>query len=180
MTRILKFLSIIFISSLLITSILGLLVRPHTYITRTLIIESPVNVVWRQLLNYHDYQVWQQDIKKAVLNSGGELSEGASIRFYHKAYENEISHEERIVTLENDNKLSFLREGLNENPLLKDFKTTYLLKRLLDGTTEISVSVSYQTEGFVTRIYNQLFLRSAYADICDKNLAALRKLIENS
>jgi uncharacterized membrane protein len=180
MTRMLKFFSILLLASLILTVILGLFVRPNTYITRAVVIESPVNVVWRHLLDYNNYKIWQKGIKKVVLNNGDALWEGAALRFYSVDYESEIAHEERVVKLENDNQISFIREGQNENDLLKDFQTTYLVKRLLDGTTELSVRISYHTTSFVTRIYNQLYLRSSYTEDCEKNLAALRKLIENS
>ena len=155
MTRLLKFVSVLFLIFLVVSIILGLFVRPNTYFTRAVVIESPINVVWRHLLDHNNYQIWQKGVKRVVLNSGTELWEGAVLRFHYMDYEGNISHEERIAQLEPDNQIVFLREGLNENPLLKNFKTTYLIKRLQDGSTEITVSVSYSTSGFVTRIYNQ-------------------------
>jgi len=180
MTRILKIFSLTFIAGLLLLIILGMFVKPVTYVTRTIVIESPAKVVWRHLLEYNSYQVWQKGIKKVLLTKGDELWEGATLRFYHMDQKREISHEERIVKLEDDNQIDFLREGLNENPLLQDFQTSYHVKRLLDGTSEVTVRISYHTSGFVTRIYNQLFLRASFAADCDNNLDALRKVIENS
>jgi len=180
MTKILKIFSITFMAGLLLLIILGLFMKPLTYVTRTIVIESPATVVWRHLLEYNSYQVWQKGVKKVVLNKGGELWEGATLRFYHMDQEREISHEERVVKMDDNNQISFLQEGLNKNPLLHDFQTTYLVKRLLDGTSELTIRISYHTSGFVTRIYNQLFLRASFATDSDKNLNALRKLIENS
>ena len=82
--------------------------------------------------------------------------------------------------MESDKKLILQRIGLNENPLLKNYQTSYNLKPLLDGTTEITIEISYQPASFVTRIYNQLLLKSSISNTCDKNLIALRDLIENS
>jgi len=180
MTKILKIFSISFMAGLLLLIILGLFMKPVTYVTRTIVIESPTTVVWRHLLEYNSYQDWQKGVKKVVLNKGDELWEGATLRFYHIDQEREISHEERVVKIDANSQISFRRDGLNENPLLQDFQTTYLVKRLLDGTSELTIRISYHTSGFVTRIYNQLFLRANYSADCDKNLGALRKLIDNS
>ena len=180
MTRILKLFSIIFITCMVLLIIVGLFVKPVTYITRTVVIESPATVVWRHLLEYNGYQSWQKGVKKVILIKGDKIREGATLRIYHTDQPKEIAHEERVVKLDDENQISFLREGLNENPLLRDFQTTYLIKRLLDGTTEITVTISYRTSGFVTRIYNQIFLRTDYGVEGEKNLLALRKLIENS
>ena len=86
-------------AGLLLLIILGLFMKPVTYVTRTIVIESPTTVVWRHLLEYNSYQDWQKGVKKVVLNKGDELWEGATLRFYHMDQEREISHEERVVLI---------------------------------------------------------------------------------
>ena len=107
MTKILKIFSITFMAGLLLLIILGLFMKPVTYVTRTIVIESPTTVVWRHLLEYNSYQDWQKGVKKVVLNKGDELWEGATLRFYHMDQEREISHEERVVKIDANSQISF-------------------------------------------------------------------------
>ena len=158
---------------------IGLFARPDTYFTRTQVIKSPVAVVWRHLIDIDNYPFWQSEIRKVEINKGPQIWKGATLRCYLVAYDSTLFHEERVTALEYDNSITFLRSGINENPLFKDFKTSYTLKRLLDGTTEISVTVSYRTTSFITRIFNQLYLRMVMGGLHEKNLAALRDLIES-
>jgi hypothetical protein len=177
--KLIKFFSIIFCVLICILIAIGLFARPDTYITRTQVIKSPVAVVWRHLIDIDNYPAWQSEKRKVEINKGPQIWKGATLRYYLVAYDSTLFHEERVTALEQDNSITFLRSGINENPLFKDFKTSYTLKRLLDGTTEISVAVSYRTTSFITRIYNQLYLRTALGGLSIKNLAALRDLIES-
>ncbi len=179
MLKLIKIFSIIFCVIFCILIGIGLFARPNTYFTRTQVIKSPVAVVWKHLIDIDNYPAWQSEIRKVEINKGPKIWKGATLRCYLVAYDSTIFHEERVTALERDNSITFLRSGINKNPLFKDFKTSYTLKRLLDGTTEISVVVSYRTTSFITRIYNQLYLRTMLAGSSYNNLAALRDLIES-
>jgi hypothetical protein len=177
--KLIKILSIIFCVSICILIGIGLFARPNIYFTRTQVIKSPVAVVWKHLIDVDNYPAWQSEIREVEINKGPQIWKGATLRCYLMAYDSLVYHEERVTALEHDNNITFLRSGINENPLFRDFKTSYTLKRLLDGTTEISVAVSYRTNSFITRILNQLYLRMAIGNLSERNLAALRDLIES-
>jgi hypothetical protein len=170
----------IFILLLIIMISIGIFAPKYTYLSRTQVIKSPVNLVWRQIITIDNYTKWQRDLKKVTLNKGDQLWNGATVRFYRKEYEASVFHEEQVTAMESDKSITLQRTGLNENPLLRDYQTSYSLKPLLDGTTEITIEISYQPASFVTRIYNQLLLKSSISSICNENLIALRDLIENS
>jgi len=180
MTKLLKIFAALFVMAILIMISIGVFAPRNSYLTRTQVIKSPVNVVWRQLITIENYAIWQKNLDKVMLNKGEKLWTGATVRYYMKEYEALLFHEEQVTVLETDKKLTMDRVGLNENPLLKDFQTSYNLKRLLDGTTEITVEITYRPASFVTRIYNQLHLKARISNICEENLLALRDLIENS
>ena len=65
-----------------------------------------------------------------------------------------------------------------ENPLLTNFRRSYNLKRLKDGTTEISGTISYRCTGLTTKIYNQFYLRFHLTNQIEADLTTLAMLIE--
>jgi hypothetical protein len=93
-------------------------------------------------------------------------------------YDTSTYHEAEITKFEDDKIFSFARTGSHVSPVLKEYQTEYTLKRLLDGTTEISVTISYRTVGFITKIYNQIYLRGKIGSSAERNLARLKDSIE--
>lgn len=180
MIKFAKFLASIILLSLLVSISIGIFAPRNIYLSRTQVIKSPVNVVWRQLISIENYAAWHNELKKVTLNKGEQLWEGATLRYFMKTYENGVFHEEQVVKIETDKSLTMERTGINENPLLNNYTTSYNLKPLLDGTTEITVEITYQPASFVTKIYSQLYLKGSIANICQKNLLALSELIESS
>jgi len=177
-TRFFKIFSIILIIVILILVIIGILAPRNTYITKTQIIKSPISVVWRKLIDVENYPTWQFSVKKAEIVDGSTLGKDKNIRFYMVDYDSTIYHEEQITKYEDDKTFIFARIGKNASPFLKGYQTSYTLKRLLDGTTEISVIVSYQTIGIITKIYNQVFLRGKFGSQSERNLTLLKNSIE--
>jgi len=135
-------------------------------------------MVWRKVVDVENYQTWQSSVKKVELLSGLKPGEGKNLRFYMTDYDSSVFHEVEILKYENDKTFTFARTGKNVIPFLKEYQTSYSLKRLLDGTTEISVTVSYQTIGIITKIYNQIFLRGKLGSRYTQNLAMLKSSIE--
>ncbi len=178
MTRFFKIFSIIIIVLILILVVIGILAPKNTYFTRTQIIKSPISMVWRKVVDVENYQTWQSSVKKVELKSGLTPGEGKNLRFYMTNYDSSVFHEVEILKYENDKTFTFARTGKNVIPFLKGYQTSYSLKRLLDGTTEISVTVSYQTIGILTKIYNQIFLRGKLGSQYSRNLAMLKSSIE--
>jgi hypothetical protein len=136
-------------------------------------------VVWRNLVDFDNYPSWQKQVRHVELRKGSALDINKILRFYLHKYQETIYHEEKIIVLEEDKEITFLRIGDTENPLLKEHRTSYTVKKLLDGTTEVSVTVSYHTIGLLTKIYNQLFFRMILANNHERNLITLQKVIEN-
>jgi len=178
-TRFFKIFSIVIVTSILILIVIGVLAPKNTYFTKTQIIKSPVSVVWRKLVDVENYPTWQPSVKRVDLISDGILTEGNNLRFYMANYDSSVYHEAKVTKFEGDKTFTFVQTGNTLSPFLKDFKTSYSLKGLLDGTTEISVTVSYQTVGIITKIYNQTFLRGKLGSNSEQNLAMLRSNIED-
>jgi uncharacterized membrane protein len=150
----------------------------NTYFTKTQIIKSPISVVWRKLTDVENYPTWQSSVKTVVLINGLSPSVGNILHFYMADYDTAIFHEVEITQLEDDKTFTYTRTGAHESPLLKEYQTSYSLKRLLDGTTEISVTISYNTIGFITKIYNQIYLRGKLGARSEGNLSMLKASIE--
>ena len=177
-TRFIKIFSIVIISLILLLVIIGILAPATTYFTKTQIIKSPISVVWRKLTDVQNYPTWQSSVTKVVLKDGSSLKAGNTLQFFMSEYEAGIFHEVLITKIEDDKTLAFARKGNRGSPLLKEYQTSYSLKRLLDGTTEISVSISYRSMGFITKIYNQMFLRGKIGSRAEKDLDMLKDSIE--
>ena len=163
---------------ILILVIIGILAPKNTYFTKTEVIKSPISVVWRILIDVENYPTWQPSVKKVESYGSKMLNAGAIMRFYMADYDSAIYHEAEVTKFENDKTFTFVRIGKNVSPFLKEYQTSYSLKRLLDGTTEISVTVSYQTIGIIAKIYNQIFLRGKLGSRSARNLATLKSSIE--
>lgn len=179
MTRFIKIFSIVIISIILVLLIIGILAPRSTYFTKTQIIKSPISVVWRKLVDVENYPTWQPSVKKVQLKSGRTLGKDKSLRFFLTEYDSSVYHEAEVTTFEDDKALTYTLTGNNTSTFLKDYQTSYSIKRLLDGTTEISVTVSYQTIGMITKIYNQIFLRGKLGSRSERNLAMLKTSMEN-
>jgi hypothetical protein len=177
-TRLFKIFSMVIIGAILILVIIGMLAPKNTYFTKTQIIKSPISMVWRKIVDFENYQTWQSSVKKVELQSGLTPGEGKNLRFYMVNYDSSVYHEEEIIKYEDDKTLTIARTGKNVVPFLREYQTSYSLKRLLDGTTEISVTVSYQTVGIITKIYNQIFLRGKLGSQYLRNLDTLKSSIE--
>jgi len=177
-TRFFKIFAIIIIVVILILLIIGILAPKNTYFTKTQIIKSPVSVVWRKLVDVDNYPTWQFSVKRAEIINGSTLGKDKNIRFYMADYDSTMYHEAQITKYEDDKTFAFSRTGNNVSPFLKEYQTSYTLKRLLDGTTEISVTISYKTIGIITQIYNQIFLRSKLGSQAERNLTLLKNSIE--
>jgi uncharacterized membrane protein len=179
LTQFAKIFSIVLLATILILIIVGILAPKNTFFTKTQIIKSPTSVVWRKLTDVENYPIWQSSVRKVVLKGGSRIAEEGILHFYMNDYDSTTYHAARITKVEDDKSLTFDRTGINAAPLLKDYQTSYNLKRLLDGTTEISVTISYRTTGFITKIYNQLFLRSSIGSQAERNLNSLKASIES-
>jgi uncharacterized membrane protein len=177
-TRFIKIFSIIIMATILILVIVGILAPRNTYFTRTQIIKGPISVVWRNLTDVENYPTWQLAVRNVVLKDGRKLREGSILQFYMADYDPGIYHETEITKFEEGKLFTYIRTGTHVNPLLKEYQVSYSLKRLLDGTTEISVTISYHTYGFFTKIYNQLFLHSKLGSQAERNLGRLKSSIE--
>jgi uncharacterized protein YndB with AHSA1/START domain len=165
-------------TTILILVVVGILAPKNTYFTKTQIIKGPISVVWRHLTDVENYPIWQMSVRKVVLKDGLNPGEGKVLQFYMTDYDSTIYHEAEITKVEDDKSFTFARTSSTVSPLLREYQTSYSLKRLLDGTTEISVTTSYNTVGFITKIYNQIYLRGQLGSRAERNLAMLRDSIE--
>ena len=178
MTKFIKIFSIVILATILILVVVGMLAPKNTNFTKTQIIKGPISVVWRQVTDVESFPVWQLSVRKVILKDGRTPGEGNILQFYMTDYDTAIYHEAEIIKVEDDKSFTFARTSSTVTPLLRDYQTSYSLKRLLDGTTEISVTTSYRTVGFISKIYNQIYLRGKLGSRAERNLAMLRDSIE--
>ncbi|TFG95554.1 MAG: SRPBCC family protein [Calditrichales bacterium] len=177
MTKIIKFFAIIYFLAILFLAGVGLMAPPETYVSQTLVIESPAAVVWRELTDVDTYAQWQTDMYQVRMKNPVSFKKGGTLRFIPKK-DTSGFHEAVISQLEADKRLTLLRVGWGENVLLREYQTAYTLKQLKNSSTEITVAVSYKPISLFVKTYNQLYLRIKLREELGQNLARLKSRIE--
>jgi len=149
----------------------------ETYVSQTVVIESPPAVVWRELTDVDTYTKWQTDLARVYQKNPGPFKKGETLRFIPRNDSNGF-YEMIIAQLETDRTLMFLRSGWGENVLLREYQTTYTLKQLKDRSTEITVAVSFKPVSLFVKTYNQLYLRMKIRENLGEDLTRLKRRIE--
>lgn len=173
-----KIFSIVVVTTLLVLIGIGLFGPDNTYLTHTRIIKSPVSIVWRHLSDVKNQPEWCKNIRKVYVKSNSRVGVGNTLFMYMTSYNSAVYHEEKITEFYEGKSITFSRTGKNSNPLLTNFKRSYDLKRLKDGTTEISGTISYRCTGLTTKIYNRFYMRFNLTNQLEEDLTNLAKLIE--
>lgn len=168
-----------FITILLLLIIVGLFTSAETQFTLNEIIESPPTVVWRTLIDVERTPDWDPGVEKIRIASGANLKKGAEIDFYAGNALEEIIYKERIVTFVPDRHIVFRDVNYKKKPLQKNYIRDYSLKSLLDGSTELSVTVHYTSGSLITRILDRIYLHGHTMSRYRGQLSGLKKYIEN-
>ena len=142
-------------------------------------IGSPVTVVWRTLINDVKTPEWNAQVARINILGGSGYRDGAELNVFLRDAGKEVLTRAKIVSFVPEKKLVFLELPVSKKPLLRKQKRAYELKSLLDGSTELSVSISYETAGFITRVLDRLYLRGLLMNTHRMELRQLKRHIEN-
>ena len=168
-----------FIIILLLLIFVGLFTSGETQISLNEIIEGPPTVVWQTLIDVERTPEWDPGVAKIRIANEANLKKGAEIDFYAGIALDEIVYKERIVTFVPDKHIVFRDVNYKNKPLQKNYIRDYSLKSLLDGSTELSVTVHYTSGSLITRILDRIYLRGQTMSRYRSQLSGLKKYIEN-
>ena len=176
MYSILKIVYIIVICSILLFTAVGLLTGSETAFSHTEIINSPVTVVWRTMTNTERMPQWNEGLRRDEARR--PLRKGSVIRCYRTSYGKGLFHEEKVDILNPESRISFIRVDKAPRPLLKNYFRYFELKKLRDGSTEVTYRLSYRSNSFLTRVFDKLYLSHALKSSSGRSLRNLKRIIE--
>ena len=176
MQSILRTLAIILIGFILLCFVIGFTNEPQTEFHYTQVVNSPSTIVWQTLTNPRHMSEWMQEVR--VVTGPSQPHKAALYRFYFQDYDTHAFHEEKVDIYNPENRISFLRVENRNKPLLSSYLKLYELKPLRDGTTEITIKLSYRSNSFLTIVYDRLYLRERIKNQVKLDLENLRKKLE--
>lgn len=178
MYHILKLLALLFLLTLIFLVIIGLTAKRESSVICTEIIRSPTTVVWQILTDPDKMPQWYGGIEKVELEKRLPIEKNVILRLFDRKLGYGKYYEFRIEDFVLEKQISLLRIGSRSNKLLQDYKQDFQLKSLLDGTTEISHKISYQSATFLTRIFSKLYLQKELQNQGIERLHKLKQVIE--
>ena len=170
--------------SVLILILIVLFVLPgffgsaQTQFTITEQIGSPVTVVWQTMTNKDKVPEWNRDISRLEISDEMGYKAGAELVTYFRASPQEIYGKNKLIKIIPEQQMVLRTVSDGKKSLLRQSEKDYRLKSLRDGSTEISLTVSYEPSGFMARAMDRLYLRSQLIDDYTTQLFELRKYIE--
>jgi uncharacterized protein YndB with AHSA1/START domain len=159
--------------------IIALISASEHQISYTRVIKSPNPIVWRTLLNIDKIPQWNSDLIKVELEKGTFLEVGTIMKCYLDAKDDNLYYREEVTQVIDEKKLSLQMIMDNQSNHLSEHTLDFQLKPLLDGSTEITLLLSYKINSIITKIYNVLYLNRALEHKIITRLNSLKKIIEN-
>jgi hypothetical protein len=168
---ILLFLFLCFI--VVFSNILG----PRTRLEKSVIIEAPQLVVWRQLSSVETHDRWSRKatfgecehdtIRRLILRTAQYDLGAAGLKFLEK------------IKIDNTaNTISILPDIPVQTSFLEDFQTRIVIKSLADGSTEVKWNAEYQVRPIISRIMARAGLQPSLNSYIEESLSGLKKSIE--
>ena len=179
MYTLLRIIGFTFIVLLLLLGLVGLFSSPETQFSISEIIESPPTVVWGTLINVDRISEWDPGVVMLRISNAQSLKKDAEINYYSGGDIEEVVYKERITSFVPDKRIVFRDIKHKKIPLQKNFIREYTLKSLLDGSTELSVTVHYTCGSYITRILDRIYLRGHTMAKHRRQLHGLKSYIEN-
>lgn len=173
-----RILAVILVLVGLFLTIIGITTPADTGFSHAEVILSPVPVVWQVLVDPERMPVWQTDLRRVRPAQPGELKEGMVLQGFARRYAPGLFHEDKLIRLAPEKNLTLMRVKSGQNTMLRDFSRVYELKRLLDGSTELTCRTFYRCPGFISRIYNRLYHQKILESRSRENIRRLKALIE--
>ena len=162
----------------LLATVIGITTPGETTIVHTEVIRSPSSVIWPVLADPERMPSWQTGMVRVTPEKRGGLEEGMILKCYTHRYDPGLFHEERVIRVNPEKNLTLMRVRSEQNTVLRDFSQIYELKRLLDGTTELTYRIYYRCPGFISRIYNRLYQEKYISTRGREDIRRLKALIE--
>ena len=176
MQFLLRILALILIGFILLCFVVGFTNDPHTEITHTKVVNSPSTVVWQSLTSPGRISEWMHEVR--LVTGPVKPGKNAVYRFYLYNYDNDAFHDEKIDIYNPENRISFLRVEDKNRPLLRNYLKLFELKQLRDGMTELTFTLSYRSDSFLTIVYDKLLLRQRMESRVASDLENLKRKLE--
>jgi uncharacterized membrane protein len=177
MLIILRIVIILIIAALCLCIGIGIASQPQSGFTHTYVVKSPSAVIWQALTDAGRMSEWMQDVR--LINGPSQVQKDGVYRFYLHSYDLRAFHEEKVDIYKPETRIAFLRLANEKKPLLRDVLRVFELRALRNGTTEITVKISYRSDSFLTRIYDKIYLGKKIKNSTISDLRRLKRIIEN-
>ena len=141
-------------------------------------VNSPVTVVWQAMINPDKIAVWNDDLSRVELSGEGQLSAGTEFISYIKADKDQVLSREKVLKIQTDQQFTLQAVPGTKKSLLGGLEKDYRFKSLLDGSTEIAVTISCQPAGYLARAVNRFYIQDKMAERYSRQLLSLKKYIE--
>lgn len=168
-----------FIILLILFGIIGLFASPESQFSLNEIIESPATIVWRTMIDVDRISEWDPTGVSIRISNSSSLRKDSEIDYYANNISMEIIYKERVTGYIPDRRITYRDIIHRKIPLQQNFIRDYTLKSLLDGSTELSITVHYTCGSFITRILDRIYLRGYTMTKYRNQLNSLRNYIEN-
>jgi uncharacterized membrane protein len=177
--KILNVLAFFLILAAAVFFMIALVSTSETQISYTKVIKSPNAIVWRTLLNLEKMPQWNGDLNKSELEKGDLLKVGAVIKSYLNAKDDNLYYREEIIELISEKNLALLRIMDSQSNHLTKHRLDFQLKPLLDGSTEVTLLLSYRVNSVIMKIYNAFYLKRVLESKVTNRLDRFKQIIEN-
>jgi uncharacterized protein YndB with AHSA1/START domain len=174
-----RIIAVVIVLIVILFAVIGFTASDETEFIVSEQIGSPVTVVWRTLISSEKTPEWNRQISRVRNLTEKKYQNGTELVIYLRDADQEIEHRVKIVSFVPEKKLVFLDIPQKNKPLLRNFQREYQLKSLLDGSTELSVTIKYNAASFITRIFDRLYLRGSIMNMQRRELLELKRYIEN-
>jgi len=173
-----RIIATILVLAALFFTFIGITTPADTGFSQTEVILSPAQVVWQVLTDPERMPIWQPGLTNVSVAGSGTLREGIILRGYARRYDPGLYHEDKIIRLTPEKNLTLMRIKSEQNTMIRDYSQEYELKKLLDGTTEMTCRIFYRCPGFISRIYNRLYEQKVIENRSRDNIRRLKNYIE--
>lgn len=178
MNGLMKVMALLLMVFLLFLFLAGLFSQPNIELSRTVVIDAPVVKVWTVLTDFSGKPFWDEKIQSIEAGSESFLHEGSVLTIRYDSPDNNAFQKIRVSEWEDNKTFAFVPVPPLRLALLEDFRERFHLKRLVDGTTELTASCQYSPVTFAARIYSEVIFKSQMEDELENSAALLKKSSE--
>jgi len=141
-------------------------------------VNSPVTVVWQALTNPDKIAQWNADLARVEVPENIDLKVGTEYVSYLNADKDRVFSREKVTKIDPDQQLTLQTVTGTKKSLLNNFEKEYRFKSLLDGSTEIAVTISYHPAGYFARAMDRIYIQGRMSERYSRQLLNLKRFIE--